>query len=545
MTQRARLPGIGTAWRRGLVLASVLAVTVAHAQSQPEPTFEVRRFEVEGARLLPQAEIDAALEPFRGAQRGFADLQSARSALIAAYAARGYRAVEVTLPPQEITSGTVRIRVLERTVARVALEGNKLFDAANVRAAVPSLREGATPDIDAINHDLRIANESPAKRAVVVFNPGEKDAELEAVVRVAEEAPVAFFVSLDNSGTEQTGRFRAGVGFRHANLFNRDHVLNMQYVTAPNEAGNPDKLTPIPSKDVLIVGAGYHLPAYALGGSFDLTAGYSNVNSGKLANLFTVSGSGSFYAGRFNRPLARIGEYEHRLSAGFDWKETRNSVVPIGGGASVVPDNTVHPVSLVYSGNFAAQGRETAFNLGYWQNVPGGDKGDQATFDLVRPGATASYRLFRAAVNHTRTLDKDLQLRFAASAQYSGDMLVPGEQFGAGGADSVRGYLEREVSNDRGFRASVELYSPDFGTSLPFEGARLRALVFGDWARLTRNNPTVLEARGQALGSVGVGLRFSMGKSINARADYGVTTQAAGTQGRGEGRMHASLAWLF
>lgn len=510
-----------------------------------EPQFAVNRFEVEGASLVPQPEIDAALAPFRGPNRGFADLQSARTALTAAYTAKGYRAIEVVLPPQDITSGVVRIRVIERTVGKVVLEGNKFFDAGNVRAGVPSLSEGGAPNIDAINRDLRITNESPAKRSVVVFNPGTREEELEAVVRVAEEDPFSAFVSLDNSGTSATGRFRAGAGFRHANLFNRDHVLNMQYVTAPNRAGNPDQLSLLPSKDVTILGAGYHLPAYALGGSFDFTAGYSNVNSGTLANLFTVSGSGSFYSARYNRPLERIGEYEHRVSAGIDYKATRNAVAPIGGGASLVPDITVHPVSLVYSGNLSDEGRETAFNVGVWQNLPGGDKADQPAFDLVRAGATARYRLFRAALNHTRTLEGDLQVRFAASAQVTGDMLVPGEQFGAGGADSVRGYLERELANDRGHRVSAELYTSDFGTSLPFEGAHLRALAFVDWARLSRNRPTVLEAGRQGLGSVGFGFRLNVGRNVSARADFGVVTKAAGTQGRGDGRLHASFAWLF
>ena len=533
--------------RRTLALVVIAAAPLpALGQAAaPEPRFEVRRFEVEGAILLPQPEVDAVLAPFRGAQRGFADLQSARDALVGAYAARGFRAVEVTLPAQDITSGVVRLRVLERKVARVTLEGNRHFGTANVRASVPALREGEAPNVDAINLDLRIANESPAKRSVVVFNPGANEAELEAVVRVAEEDPLSAFVSLDNSGTKATGTFRAGAGFRHANLFDRDHVLNMQYVTAPHVPGHPNSMSLLPSKDVTILGAGYHLPAYALGGSFDFTLGYSNVNSGTLANLFSVSGSGSIYAARFNRPLGRIGEYEHRVSAGIDWRATRNAVTPIGGGASLVPDITVHPLSLVYSGLLPGEGRETAFNLGVWQNLPGGDNGDQPAFDRVRAGASATYQLWRYAFTHTSTVATDMQVRVAASGQWTRDLLVPGEQFGAGGADSVRGFLERELGNDRGHRASVEVYSPDFGASLPVAGAKLRLLAFMDWARLERNRPTVLEAQRQGLASAGLGMRLGIGKSFSARADFGVVTHAGGTQGRGDGRMHASLAWLF
>ena len=37
------------------------------------------------------------------------------------------------------------------------------------------------------------------------------------------------------------------------------------------------------------------------------------------------------------------------------------------------------------------------------------------------------------------------------------------EQFGIGGMESVRGFLERQFAGDRGYSGSLELYSPDFG----------------------------------------------------------------------------------
>ncbi len=42
-------------------------------------------------------------------------------------------------------------------------------------------------------------------------------------------------LSLDNTGTSQTGDTRIGAGFQYANLFNRDHVLNVQYITSPTQ----------------------------------------------------------------------------------------------------------------------------------------------------------------------------------------------------------------------------------------------------------------------------------------------------------------------
>jgi hypothetical protein len=51
---------------------------------------------------------------------------------------------------------------------------------------------------------------------------------------------------------------------------------------------------------VLIAGAGYHIPLHKLGDSLDFIAGYANVDSGVVQNLFAFSGSGQVYAGRYN-----------------------------------------------------------------------------------------------------------------------------------------------------------------------------------------------------------------------------------------------------
>ena len=51
------------------------------------------------------------------------------------------------------------------------------------------------------------------------------------MVKVSDEQPWKVSVTLDNTGTPQTGNYRVGLGFVHANLFDRDHMLTAQYIT--------------------------------------------------------------------------------------------------------------------------------------------------------------------------------------------------------------------------------------------------------------------------------------------------------------------------
>src|SRR5688572_1205027 len=102
------------------------------AQAPPAPVqFEVKRFEVDGASLLPPDRIDEVLAPFAGPGRTIADIQQARAALEAEYARRGYGATQVVLPEQELKDGIVRLRVVEAKLSGIVVEGNRFFGYAN------------------------------------------------------------------------------------------------------------------------------------------------------------------------------------------------------------------------------------------------------------------------------------------------------------------------------------------------------------------------------------------------------------------------------
>jgi hemolysin activation/secretion protein len=131
------------------------------------------------------------------------------------------------------------------------------------------------------------------------------------------------------------------------------------------------------------------------------------------------------------------------------------------------------------------------------------------------------------------------------NGQYSDDMLVTGEQFGIGGADSVRGFAEREVTNDWGYRGTAEVYTPDFGGKTPVAGARSRALAFVDWGGVYRINPGLGESTTQHIASAGLGFRFSHGTSLAFRADWAMVWNEGGEQGRGDSRVHFSLSYVF
>ena len=535
-------------WACGGAFACLLGWQAACLAQTPSagPAFDVRRFVVEGATLVPADRIDATLAPFVGADRTLTDLQRARAALEAEYARRGYGATQVILPEQEIADGSVRLRVVEARVGRVLIEGNAFFDESNVRASLPTLVTGEALATERLASELRLANENPVKQTTVVLKPGEAEGAVDAQVRVAGERPYRLSVSLDNTGTPQTGDYRIGFGFQHANLFNRDQVLNLQYVTSPSQEDNPNTLALPPNSRVLIVGAGYHIPLYALGDSIDLVAGYANVNSGVVQNLFNISGSGRVYAGRYNLGLPRAASLEQKLSFGYDVGYYDNNVAPVGASTGIVPDYVLHPLSLAYSGAWRDATDEAVLYASGVRNLPGGPNGGQAQFDLVRPGADAAYTLSRFNANWVHSFPRDVQARARFTAQYTRDLLLPAAQFGLGGLDSVRGFYEREFTGDRGFSGTFEVYSPDIagGIGAP-SGTRVRLLAFYDYGRAWVIDAQFPQQAVTGVASVGPGLRVAFKTAFSMRFDYGFLLETGTPGNRDHGRANFSLVWVF
>jgi hemolysin activation/secretion protein len=356
---------------RGICTLAVVAAAVAFcplqsfAQSAPPPDdtprFEIRRFVFEGATLVPPEQLARATRAYIGERRTFADVQRALEAVERAYSADGWSAVQVVLPEQELERGEVRFQVVEARVGRVVVEGNKFFDEANIRASVPALAPGRAPNINAIARNLRVANESPAKQAQVLLRSGREEATVDAVLRVVDEEPVKRSVTVDNSGSPATGRLRVGFGLQNANLTGHDDVLSLQYVTAPyddhlDDFGRPHRLSLLPSRKVTILGAGYRIPLYESGDSLDFMFGYSNVNSGIVANLFSITGAGTILGARYVANLMRLGDYEHRLVFSLDWRTyDNNGVRAVGSTVQLIPDVTVHPLGVTYAGTWRGQ----------------------------------------------------------------------------------------------------------------------------------------------------------------------------------------------
>jgi len=528
-------------------------VALAGPARAQEARFDIVRFDVRGNSLLPAERVTALVAPFVGRDRNYGDIQKALEALENAYRAAGYGAVNVHVPEQEITGGTIRLDVSEAVLGAVKLVGNRHFDAANVRASLPGLVEGRTPNLRRISENVQLANENPAKQVDVTLGTGREAGRIDARVTVREEDPRRYFVTLDNTGSLETGKHRLGLAWQHANLLGGDETLTLAYTGSPDAwLGHPEDVK------VDVYSVAFRKPFYALGDSLDILYGNSNVNLPIAQQTLDMVGKGEVFALRWNHLFPRRGEYSSRLVFGFDVKHINTACDPDQRGltATCTP-YTTRPVSATYSGQWQGIGHQTAFHAGLAVNLlptgvryagapgtPAAGKNDHYSFVAGRH-VSDEFVILRFGASHARQVG-GWQLRAALTGQLAGSGLPPAEQVGLAGSTAVRGFNERAVSADTGHVVNLEAYTPNVADRFGFSG-NLHGMLFFDfgYGRNVGADGTPFNTIGIA--STGLGVRYALDKDVSFAwtAAQVVDPGPAGIEDRGDWRSHFRLVVGF
>lgn len=510
------------------VLSSLLSLGMgaawpAHA-AQPEAAglrFVVERFNVQGSNPLPEAQTQEVLAAFMGEQQGMAALQAAAKALEAALRQAGHGLYTVVLPPQEV-SGSVQLRVVPRPLQGVAAtEG---ADVAAVRSALPPLEDGVTPNLLALARALALANENPARQLGVRFAEAVAGG-VSAFVDVQRGQPWSLSLRADNSGGDQPAPSRLSTTLTHANLWGLDHVATLSYT------GSPEAWAAIRQ-----YGLQYKLPAYRWAGSWQAYYFHSSSSTGKVADFFNVSGSGHFAGLSYTQHLLPKGDWRPSLQLAVDDKFFGDGTA--FNGSPIGNDVRSRPLSLTAAARFEGQGVRGGLSLSLVTNLPGGRRGDDLSYAAVRAGAVSSWTLGRVNGDLSWPFGQGYALVARGSAQWTEHPLIGGEQFGLGGADSVRALETRQVMGDAGYQGSAELW-------VPSDVPGMTLLGFVDGGRVLRRQAVAATTAAENTAAAGVGVRWQLRPNASLSVDYARLVNGVTGTPTGHDRVCASAAVQF
>lgn len=490
--------------------------------------FDILEFQVEGNTKLSAEKIEAAVYPQMGEKKTIADVDAAREALEKAYHQAGFLTVLVDIPEQDVDQKIVRLKVTEGTVNRLRVKDSHYFSLGRIKEFASSVKEGEVPHFPTLQNDIARLNRTADKRVTPVMKAGKTFGTVDVDLKVEDTLPLHASLELNDRYSQDTTRLRLGGMVRYDNLWQHEHSLSVNFLTSPEN-----------TEEVKVLSANYLM-------RFDesdiLLALYGVRSKSSVATVggINILGDGTIFGARLIKPLPTVDNYYHSISFGLDYKDFGQTIV--FGGSFDTPI-TYMPVSTLYNGTWQGASGRTQFTTGLTAGLRG-LVSDEVEFESKRSGAKANFFVAKAEVVRTQNLPLGFEGFAKLDGQYSGAELISNEQFLAGGVDTVRGYLDAEVSGDQGLHSTLEIRTPSlFKNTNWLQNFKLSA--FYDIAQLRTINPTADQDRTSILSGTGVGLRLNAWKYLNADLDLAWALKSTDATKKGDFRSHARVWFEF
>jgi len=470
---------------------------------------------ITGIKILQQEDFQNTLRPFLGKPATMATLNKISRDVIEYYRREGFPVVNVVVPQQTVRDGVIQFVVTEAKVGKVIVEGAKWFNPDKFKNEV-SLREGDSVDGDQLQEDVRWLNNNPFRSTDLAFQPGEAPGTTDVILEVNDRMPMRFFFTYDNYGIDITGKNRLSTGFNFGNLFNLDQQVNFQYTTTTQTIFN-----------TLNAYSGSWIVPFPWRNYMTIYGAYSG-SSAQISQNNTLNGSSWQISARYNAPMPMIFEYTHELYGGFDFKQASNSLLiyntSIGAGGGFGTYN-VFQLTAGYSGNIPDPIGSTSFEVaGFYSPGGVGSLNDSSTYQQVVPNADPDYGYGKLNLKRGFILPLNFSLTGAFNGQITTSNLMPTEQYGLGGYNTVRGYDERVANGDNAWVVNVELRTPPGSIAKIFDNQeiddRIQFLAFWDYGYVGFSNPSPGQSSTYLMG-VGPGLRYNIDRFVSVQFDWG------------------------
>ncbi|MCV2359147.1 ShlB/FhaC/HecB family hemolysin secretion/activation protein [Paucibacter sp. TC2R-5] len=507
---------------------------VAKDESAKLPVFDVYQYVVAGNSVLKPLEIEAAVTPFLGVGKNIRDVEAARAALEKSYHDAGYLTVLVSIPDQAVDSGEVSLQVVEAVVERLKVAGAAYTLPSDIKAGVPELAAGNVPNFKTIQDQLALVNRRPDARVTPVLKAGLLPGTVEVQLDVEDQLPLHGSVELNNRQTPNTTASRLMGSLRYDNLWQLGHSVSLTLQTSPERTG-----------DAKVAALTYVMPTGRANDALSIYGVRSRSVFASLANApgMGLLGDSDTMGMRYSMPLKGSSETAQSLSAGFDYKDIRQTT-KLADGSGIASPVSYMSMAAGYSLNLFGPERSSSIDLSTALGMRRLGGTSDAEFDAKRKGASASFVAFRGGLRHNDGW-QGWGLLGRLDFQLASGPLLPSEQMSAGGADSVRGYLEGERAGDMGLHASFELRTPQYSPAGVGSAWRLGGLAFLDVARLTTLRAVAPQPGQYSLAGIGVGLRLSAPGGVALDLDAASALIDGDTTSAHSVRVHARAVLAF
>ena len=496
--------------------------------------FDILEFQVEGNTKLTKMQVEAAVYPQMGEKKTISDVEKARESLEKAYHEAGYLTVLVDIPEQDVDKKIVKLNVTEGKVGTLRVRDSKYYTLGRIKELSPSVAEGEVPHFPTVQKDIARLNRTSDKRVTPVMRAGKAFGTVDVDLKVEDNLPLHASLELNDRYTQDTSRLRLSGMIRYDNLWQREHSLSLNFQTSPQN-----------TSEVQVFSANYLM-------RFDesdlMLAMYGVKSNSSVAAIggINILGKSTILGARLIKPLPGLDNFYHSISLGLDYKDIKQTVEF---GQTYNTPVTYMPLTAVYSGTWQDPSGITQLGTG----VTFGFRGlvaDDAEFKAKRWNtvtntyAKPDFFVVKADLSRTQALPYGLQGYAKVDGQFSGDLLVPNEQYLAGGTDTVRGYLESQAAGDKAVHSTLELRSPQLFKNIAWL-QDFKVVGFYDIAQLTVIDPSAGQTGKIVLSGAGIGMRTKAWNRINFNLDVATPLKGYGVTKQGDIASHMRIWYEF
>ncbi len=451
--------------------------------------FHVDKIEVQGNTLIGNSVLGPIIAAYQGKELTLNDLGQLVDKINEQYRKKGYLTSLAYIPPQDVTQGSVVIKVLEGQVGDISIAGNKYYRTGIV-ARYLDQGTGDPLNIPKLEKNLRRINRQGDFRVRATLSPNVAAGKTDIKLDVEERQPWQIGLTFDNQGRPTIGTLRWGTELINRNVSGIGDRFTARWIGA---AGTQTAL------------GSYFVPINRFGTEVGATFGFTRVNVDlpKVKDNNSIIGEAFNYGLMVSQPLDR--EHMFVADAALNFRRIN----------SFLNDSRTSQDDI----------RSLQFGLNF-------DKFDRwgRTFARAQTsvgttwfGGNRQFWKAETMMNRIVRLPKGNFLIVRSYAQYTPDALPSAEQFQLGGAYSVRGYTEGLLRGDRGYQFSVEHRWPVPGLHKvnPWLGDRIQGATFFDYGRAWLDNSNVRRNTETTLASAGLGVRARLSQYMQGFVDFG------------------------
>ncbi len=474
------------------------------ASAQDQPRIVLHQVIVEGAQLIPAAELEQVFVAHLNQPVALDTLQRTAQSLVALYRQRGWFA-RVTLPAQDVSGGVLRVQVVEARfgtlhLAPGATRANADFVA---RMVGGHLQEGQHYSMDDLERGLLLANDLSGIQADGVLKAGSAPGSSDLALTVRDTAWLSGQLSAGNQGSRTTGYAQA---------------VGQLALNDLSGYGDQIRLTGVRAEDLDYVQLGYATPLGTDGLRLDLDVSRLNYRLGKEFEDLDAEGRFDVYQVGLSYPLTRLAARNLWVSFGLAHRDSRDEVL-----GTVVRERDVDSATLSLYGDQRSEQGGSAFSwrLDLSQGEARLQRADDRASDQDGPRIAGSFTRLNGNALWDQWLAPAWYLRVRGSGQWAPNNLDSSQQFSLGGMYGVRGYPTSEGAGDSGALMQLEVHRLLGDLGLP--GFEAYAFLDGGVVRQHHSlwsgwNTAESEHNTYALYASGLGLRWSHASGLGLDA---------------------------